>query len=158
MYNESNLTRIKPFMKEADKSYVAGIIDGEGTITLPKQSTESDFRSPSVSISSTDIEILDFVQSRFGGYISKKTKRRDHYKQPYQWKVDYNGAIELLKNTINYLNCPEKKRRANLILNHWKDITPRNGKYSKEQKKLKLKFQKHFLHPEENPKPEGLSS
>ncbi|MGI8385235.1 LAGLIDADG family homing endonuclease [Robertmurraya sp. P23] len=44
-------------MKEWEASYIAGIIDGEGSITLTRMH-KGEFRRPCISISSTDRELL----------------------------------------------------------------------------------------------------
>lgn len=44
-------------MIETEKAYIAGIIDGEGSIMLTRFH-KNQYHSPCVSISSTDIELL----------------------------------------------------------------------------------------------------
>ena len=44
-------------LTELDKGYIAGIIDGEGSICLTKHHP-NEFRSPEISVTSTTYEIL----------------------------------------------------------------------------------------------------
>ncbi len=46
-------------MTDIESAYLAGIIDGEGTITLTK---DGEFRYPAVSVASTTIEILEWCK------------------------------------------------------------------------------------------------
>lgn len=48
---------------------------------------------------------------------------------------------------LPYMKEPEKIKRAQLIVNEYKQLTPRNGKYSKEQLSKKLNFEERFFHP-----------
>lgn len=44
----------------------------------------------------------------------------------------FNDAIKLLEEIFSNLVISQKKKRAKLIINEYKDITPRNGRYSTE--------------------------
>jgi len=48
-------------MLETEKAYIAGIIDGEGSIMLIKFH-KNQYPSPCVSISSTDVELLEWIK------------------------------------------------------------------------------------------------
>jgi len=47
-------------MESWEASYIAGIIDGEGTIKLTKLH-EKEHRRPCITIASTDKELLEYV-------------------------------------------------------------------------------------------------
>lgn len=135
-------------MKEGILYYTAGIIDGEGTITLSTKKSKTgntDFRQPVISVSSTTPEILEFLKSNFGGYISKHKVYQDHHKESFSWKIIYSDAISLCKLIHPYLLEPEKKRRALLIANEYPKVTKRNGKYTNKELQRKLLFQENFF-------------
>ncbi|MFE7150546.1 LAGLIDADG family homing endonuclease, partial [Heyndrickxia sporothermodurans] len=70
-------------MKKWEASYVAGIIDGEGSITLTRMH-EKENRRPCITIASTDKELLIYIQSITGGTINnKKNYHPDKYKDSY---------------------------------------------------------------------------
>lgn len=125
-------------MTDLEKGYLAAIIDGEGTVTLTK---DSSFRYPTIEVSSTTLEIVEYLKDHFGGVISKKNERNPKWKQAYVWKVERRKAIALLKEIVSYLHEPKKKARAELIIR----LTPRNGRYSEELKKQKLEFEEKFF-------------
>ena len=130
-------------MKEA---YVAGIIDGEGTITLSRQRA-NEFKCPVVSVSSTTIEFLEYLKLHYGGCISKQKIYKEHHKQSWSWKVERSACYKILNDIKPYLLCPEKKYRCELILNTYQLVTPRNGRYTKEMLALKENFEYQFFHP-----------
>lgn len=71
-------------MLETDKAYIAGIIDGEGSIMLQKfYSNEPP--APCVSIASTTLELLKWVQKTVGkGTIKlKKNYNTEKHKDCY---------------------------------------------------------------------------
>lgn len=60
------------YIIETEKSYLAGIIDGEGSIMLTRFH-KSEYHSPCISIASTDLELLEWVKSTVGsGKITSK--------------------------------------------------------------------------------------
>lgn len=133
-------------MLETNKAYIAGIIDGEGSIMLSKFH-KNQYPSPCVSVASTDIELLLWLKDTFGKgkIIKKKNYNKIKHKDSFTYKVTYNDAIELLKDIEPYLIIPKKKLRAKLIIEKYKQVTPRNGRYSKEMKELKEEFYKAFM-------------
>jgi hypothetical protein len=47
-------------LSKTDAAYIAGLVDGEGTVTLTRKH-KNENRQLSVTISSTELEMLDFV-------------------------------------------------------------------------------------------------
>jgi hypothetical protein len=128
-------------------AYAAGIIDGEGTITLANNRNDTGFRHPVVSVSSTSQEILKFMKENYGGSISKHKTYKKSHKTSYSWKITFNDAIDFLFEVKLFLKEKEKLRRCKLIVGYYRDLTPKNGKYSSEIKERKLKLQEEFFHP-----------
>ena len=115
-------------LSDFDKGYIAGIIDGQGSICLTQQHS-NEFRYPNIQVSSTTYEILEYLKNKVVGSISIKT----------------NLTLELLEQIQDYLLVPEKKKRALLLTSEYKKVTPRNGKYSKEKLAEKLAFETKFF-------------
>ena len=133
-------------MNETDKAYLAGIIDGEGSIMLSKYH-KSEYPSPCISISSTDIELLEWVKFKIGsGRINKKKNYNfDKHKTSYTYSVYYDAAIEVMTMIEPYLVIKKKKARANHIISNYKKVTVRNGRYNDEQKLAKEQFYTDFM-------------
>lgn len=133
-------------MNDNIKYYIAGIIDGEGTITLSSENPKTKkMRIPVVSVSSTTLPLLDFLKLHYGGSISKHKVYQSHHKQSWSWKVRYNGAIKLCSDVVDILIEPEKRRRADLLINVYPKVTKRNGKYTEEELISKKEFEEIFL-------------
>jgi hypothetical protein len=120
---------------ETEKAYLAGIIDGEGTITLSRRHPDQT-PSPNVSISNSSLQMLKWVKRHFGGWISKKRTYKAHHRQTYVWGITHNKAIDLLKLIEKHLII--KKPQARLILSKYKAVTVRTGKYTAAQLKRKM--------------------
>lgn len=128
-----------------DIRYVAGIIDGEGTISLSKQMAGDKFRRPHVSVPSTTIEIVDAFKKQFGGHITRKKRYNEKHSESWVWVIRDKAAIKFLAKVQKHLIVPEKQFRAGLIVKGYKKVTPRNGKYSYDQMQEKMLFEYLFL-------------
>lgn len=128
--------------------YAAGLVDGEGTITLgiaTSKSNNKNFRLPIVSMSSTSIELLEFMKARYGGTICSHKVYQDHHKQSWSWKAVYSDAVKFCEVIGPILLEPEKRHRANLIATEYSLVTKRNGKYSEAELAAKYEFQERFF-------------
>ncbi len=134
-------------MEDNIKYYIAGLLDGEGTITLSKTHSHKKFRTPVVSCSSTTIEFLELLKSNYGGFISKHKVYQNHHKQSWSWKASYYAAIKICNDMKHLLLDPIKIHRAKLVSEQYLLVTNRNGKYSEEQSLAKHNFEDQFFHP-----------
>jgi hypothetical protein len=103
-----------------DKIYlgwVIGMIDGEGSILLTKSSGR---RNPRIMLPSTDLETLQALKDFAGGYICKRGDKRLHTFQAWTWVLSGKAALELLRQSVFYLRVPQKRARAEYLLEFWK--------------------------------------
>ena len=132
---------------EVIDAYVAGLIDGEGTVTLSHNNRADRFRLPVVSMTSTTRELVELLAEEFGGSIrAHRTYGREH-SDSFIWSVRHDRALRMLERIAPFLREPEKVRRSRLLLNRYKALTPRNGKYSDEAVAAKIEFEHDFFHP-----------
>lgn len=129
-----------------EASYVAGIIDGEGSISLTRMH-ENEHRRPCISIASTDKELLLYIQKLTGGVINNKknynpSKHQDSYTLTIKNK---DNVFHTLQNIKPFLRVEKKRNRAVWILENYDSVTPRNGKYSPELFKRKKEFEEYFF-------------
>ena len=128
-----------------DRYYAAGLVDGEGTITLVRQS-RLQMKSPAISVSTTSYELVDFMKKTFGGYIVKlKAPAKKHWKQAWHWQTSHDKAIAIIKSVAPFLREEKKKARAQLILEEYKKVTPRNGFYTEELLTARADFENRFF-------------
>ena len=129
---------------DTDAAYIGGLIDGEGTITLTRKH-KNENRQLSVSISSTEIALLDYVKSVTGiGKITNKRTSKPHHTPSFAYAVYNRQALALLQKILPYLKS-YKRRRAELILRDYVRLTPRNGKYTSKILAEKVQFENSVL-------------
>lgn len=129
-------------MTSEERAYLAGIIDGEGSITLIP---DGEFRYPVIEVSSTTPELMDYLKEHFGGVVCKKNGRNPNWKQAYIWKIIRRKAIALLEEITPLLLEPRKKARAELIIADYIRLTPRNGRYTEAKRQAKHEFEAKFF-------------
>lgn len=133
-------------MEQWEAAYIAGIIDGEGSITLTRMH-ESEHRRPCITIASTDKELLIYIQSLTGGTINnKKNYKPDRHKDSFTLNIKKKESVMyILKHVSPYLRVDKKRHRSLWILEHYEKVTLRNGKYSPESLNKKLLFEEAFF-------------
>jgi hypothetical protein len=133
-------------MKDWEAAYIAGIIDGEGTITLTRMH-RNEHRRPCITIASTDKELLLFVQTLSGGVIANKRNYKPKvHKDSFTLNIKKKESVLMVLQSISkYLRVDKKKARALWILNYYERVTLRNGKYTQETLKKKIDFEEQFF-------------
>lgn len=125
-------------------SYLAGLFDGEGSVMLMKRHSSDIFKLPTLSMTSTTYELLAICKSTFGGSIRRQKVSQAHYKPSWIWTCRYNRALNAISKLLPFIREPEKYRKMNLLLNRYKLVTIRNGKYTEDQKQAKLQLEHDF--------------
>ena len=109
-------------------AYIAGLIDGEGTVTLTRLHAGENRRLV-VSIANTELPLLTFVLNQVGaGKITRKKTASGRHTPSYCYAVSSLKALSLLRQVAPYLQS-YKRQRAELALERYLALTPRNGKY-----------------------------
>ena len=138
MYNEVKL------LDQVDAAYIAGLIDGERTVTLSRRH-RSENRQLVVSISNTDRPLLEYVLGTVGaGKITGKRTYQSHHTPSYTYTISNRQALALLKQMLRYLKT-YKAKRSDLILRDYVRLTPRNGHYSPEIKRARTEFENKVM-------------
>lgn len=114
-------------MEEVEKAYLAGIVDGEGTVTLMKHH-KNETPTPRVAVANNDLRLLKWIKTRIGGIIVAKKKYKPQHSDFYAWYVQQDRAIRFLEAIRGYLII--KKLQADLIVEKYKSVTHRAGKYT----------------------------
>lgn len=123
---------------ETTYAYVAGILDGEGSIMLQTRSDRPGLMpSPVISVPSTDRELLDWLKDNLGGTIVVKKTYKEHHKPSAEWRLIGRSVLDLLEEVTPYLRIDRKRARAQILLDEYLTLTPRNGKYTPEMLRAK---------------------
>lgn len=118
-------------LSTADAAYIAGLIDGEGTITLQRRH-RNEQRQIVVSIANTERPLLEFVLEATGvGHITGKRVSYQHHTASFTYTVSNRQALSLLEQITPYLRTC-KRERSELVLENYLRLTPRNGRYTTE--------------------------
>lgn len=127
-----------------DAAYIAGLIDGEGTVTLTQEHSRENRRLV-VSISNTEIALLNHVRTVTGaGRITNKRTYSENHTPSYTYKITNRQALALLEAVLPYLRS-YKAKRARLAVKDYVRLTPRNGKYTSTMKRARAGFVEKFL-------------
>jgi hypothetical protein len=127
-----------------EAGYLAGLIDGEGTITLSRRNLNKQ-RALVITINSTELCILKYVQEITGvGKITNKRITKANHTPSFTYQVANRQALEILKQTAVHLRS-YKVDRARLVLKEYLRVTPRNGRYSPTQIQDREIFIENFL-------------
>lgn len=104
-------------------AYLAGLIDGEGTITITSQKLgRKGARNVRISyaltvaVYNTNRDVLDWLASTFGGTVTseKRKKPRPNQKLTHKWRVSITDALALLYHVLPYLRI--KIQQANIAI------------------------------------------
>jgi hypothetical protein len=140
-------------LPETTKSYLAGLIDGEGYIALIEKGKGPGYYDPRVTITSTSIKIMEWLQTTLEGlhfyksrYSYTKSDELSPSRDTQRWKTRYTAvftntqALSLLTAITPYLVI--KKEQAELVLSYVPLLLPSGGHVSPE---LKSERQELFL-------------
>lgn len=119
-------------MKETDLAYIAGIIDGEGCITVSirspilKYGEISQVYAPTVSVNMTDKNIIHWLQNITGeGKVYFQKSRNYRHKDLWTWRLCTRNGTRLLKQIKPYLKV--KRLQAELFM-ECAEIRSRSGR------------------------------
>lgn len=92
--------------------YAAGIIDGEGCVTLMKHKGKTP--TTLIAVGNTDRRLLEWLCGHFGGFIRLVHSQTDKCRAAWAWHLSTIQARCLLRAIQQYLVI--KKRHAELVL------------------------------------------
>ena len=130
-------------LSETDAAYLAGLIDGEGTIALTRLHRGQN-RQLVISVSSTERSLVEWVlhSTRVGKITSKRTSS-PHHAPGLTYTIANRQALALLLQVTPHLRS-HKAKRARLVLDHYVRLTPRNGKYDDALRAERCDFERRF--------------
>ncbi|MCK4669539.1 hypothetical protein KAT21_05420 [Candidatus Bathyarchaeota archaeon] len=110
-------------MNEKEKlAYLAGIIDGEGTIAIAKakikEGRKNHLYSLRMSAANSDKGLVDWLKENFGGSIHILREEEGNHKKGYQWVLGSKDTYKLLKGMKDYLVI--KKEQADIGIEFYK--------------------------------------
>jgi hypothetical protein len=130
-------------LRPEDAAYLAGLIDGEGTIALSRRHA-SENRQLVLTISSTEAALVEWARNCLGvGKITRKAAAASHHAPGLTYVVANRQALDVLQQVTPYLKS-YKRERADMVLRSYTALTPRNGKYTPAITTARRKFEAEF--------------
>lgn len=106
--------------RDIDLAYLAGIIDGEGTVSIykghntNKYGEDKVYYSIRIYVSGTDARLITWLQDTFGGKVTSRTRKNDKWRDEYKWTLAGVDAVMLLRDVEPLLLL--KREQAKIIL------------------------------------------
>jgi hypothetical protein len=136
----AKINRLSP----ENAAYIAGLIDGEGTVTLTRIHRHENRRLV-VSISNNDAALLNFVRTAVGaGRVTTKRTYSERHAPSFAYQISSRQALDLLHQLVPYLKT-YRVIRARLALNAYLRLTPRNGRYKPAVAAARREFERQLL-------------
>jgi hypothetical protein len=104
--------------------YLAGIIDGEGSLCISKHGSKKSIYAR-VAVVNTHQGLINTIHQQFGGNVCFRKGRNAFWKTAYIWQISNRKAIDLLRLVHPFLIV--KKLQAELIF-QMSEVMP--GSYS----------------------------
>lgn len=103
---------------DADAAYLAGIIDGEGCITIMRRKHVERGERPrytlEVVVINTDYSLIEWLQARFGGNVLKRNLRSKKWADTWRWRTSNLHSEAILRRVRPFLII--KARQADVAL------------------------------------------
>ena len=110
-----------------DLTWIAGIIEGEGSLSHNK--TASGLYSPLITVAMTDKDIVERFARLLGGYTVGKARSGEaewYYGRQTQWRCAVGGKAAMFLAMIIYPWMGERRRKR--IRQMWQDYQQLPGK------------------------------
>jgi hypothetical protein len=128
----------------AEAAYIAGVVDGEGTISLVRHHCGEN-RRPVVSVANTELMLLDYLKTTIGaGRITRKRIAQSHHTPSFTFVIFSRQALALLEQIAPYMHTC-KRGRAELLQQEYLAVTARSGRYTAEMLAAREAFEERFF-------------
>lgn len=105
--------------KETLYSYLAGLVDGEGSICVKSESKSRPYVIY-LEMANCNYKLISIFEENFGGKVRKRDNSKNkknllnNWKPCYEWQLSKKKAATVIKKIFPYLIA--KKRQAVLVL------------------------------------------
>lgn len=129
-------------MTEAEAAYIAGLFDGEGTITYKKYKEKKrngiyDCWRISMEIAMTDRSVLVWLTEVLGcGTLNKKPRKNGH-KMQYRWRCVFRDCFHVCCLLFPYAHV--KLGKIQQVIEHYSTIEKKDNVINFEHYKMWIK-------------------
>lgn len=108
---------------EAERAYLAGILDGEGCFTIGRCRTSY---VPRIIVVNTNKELITWLQRNFGGdYSRSSVKGRPTWKPRYSWRVSHRSAFQVAELAHDFMRVKRKQARLFIMWSVVGEVYPK---------------------------------
>jgi len=108
-------------LQASELAYIAGLIDGEGTIGIYRQGAAGHYQMK-VCISNSSWALLEWIRERIGGALVLIHKATPKHREGWQLVVSHYQAAPLLLRCREFLQV--KGPQADLVLSYMDEYHP----------------------------------
>lgn len=108
---------MRPEPLATEIAYLAGIIDGEGNISVSRclrKTRDSYLYSVRLVVTNTRPDLIEWIRGRFGGRVQVKSPPTARHRAAYRWTVDGRRARPILTQVYPYLVLKSHQARIAL--------------------------------------------
>jgi hypothetical protein len=139
-YNLFIKLRYTSSMRFFSLDYLAGIIDGDGWITLFNDKRETLIVSIGLELTFDALPI--YLYKKYGGNLHFKVGKKSTHRNTVSWRISTIESLKLLKEVQPFLIL--KKHKADFILSLYRDIEEKQLEIKELKNEAKDKFVKLF--------------
>ena len=129
---ERDMEKPESGLSETELAYIAGIIDGEGTISIAKQREGKGYQAR-VTVGMTFFDIPLWIHAVFGGSVYIRKFKTNKQKDACIVTLTGSSARRILTELYPYLIL--KKPQADVAFKFW-EISDRKGSYMNPEDKI----------------------
>lgn len=101
-------------LKKYEWAYIAGILDGEGSISAYKRGEHGSL-IPAIQVSNTNYFLLEFLSKKLGGKIyPMRNSNKPRWKPCWSWQIHGKNVLVVLKKCFDFFIV--KKEQCQLVL------------------------------------------
>jgi hypothetical protein len=110
---------------EAELAYFAGILDGEGCLSMSAPTRRTGQYATQIFVGNTDARLIHWIHARFGGTVALRPRQasaKPTHKQLWRWLLSGSDIVPVLSAVSPYLVI--KREQAQLILEMRQTMKP----------------------------------
>lgn len=111
-------------LSEVELAYIAGIVDGEGCISMYRQNTTY---FPRLNVVNTNRDLAEYLKKRLGGVIMERKRVKLCWKDSYEWQVQHQKAIDTVRMLLPYLLLKKEQALVFVALDIVRQIGRKDG-------------------------------
>lgn len=127
-------------MKDKELIYLAGFLDGEGSIMIGRQikpKQKSPYFNLRITIVNTNEKVMNWIQNITRGTIVNRRINHPKWKKIITWRIRERKAENLLKILLPYLIVKKQQAKLGLKFQNFRHSLPNNGYRGRTKRELK---------------------